>query len=128
MRIADDQGNIISVLNNRIMLTLKKERRARLIGVIHDDEKFLYVKRNRNRHLHKKTNSYGYNDFVLRNTKRFNHILLQDVSGKYLIPVNEILTKGNYLFFKTEGFERQVFFPLEEMRKWNIKRKNYGKD
>ena len=68
----------------------------------------------------RKNNSYGFNEHLIKTGKTFDKIKLIDDGGTYVFPKSEILEKGKYLFFKEQGFEKQLFLPLEEINKFKV--------
>ena len=111
--IPDKFGNSIIVENNIISLKLKSESRKREIGVINPQERYFAVNRIREKHLFRKNNSYGFNHYILQNAKKFDKIKLSDDFGTWLIPIKLILEKGSFLHFNKNGFELQIFLPLD---------------
>lgn len=114
----DEAGNSLIITRKgeaerELKLQLKGELRARNIGLVKDG--CLYVKRNRAKHLHRKSNSYGFNAYVLENAKLFDKVILTDDYGTYNIPKSAILLFGKYLYFKNSGtgFEKQIFLNLD---------------
>ncbi len=71
-------------------------------------------------HLHRISNSYGFNYQLLDEAKKFDFVRIIAADAEYKIPRTEILSKGSFLFFKEQGFERQIFVKLEELN--NFKR------
>jgi hypothetical protein len=118
--IADEQGNSIQNTNNKIELKLVNETRYRVLGTIDSVNRVFRVRRNKKKHLHRVSKSYGFNAHIIENAKLFDAILLTDDDGKYLIPLSVVKTKGKYLFFKQEGFERQIFLSLDEINLYKI--------
>lgn len=109
---SDNFGNSIFVSNNVIFLKLKSETRSREIGFMNIEEKYLEVKRDRKKHLFRRNNSYGFNYYVLSNAKKFDKIMLSDDCGTWMIPIKLILEEGSFLHFNKEGFELQIFMPI----------------
>lgn len=120
VRIPDKDGNEILINNGRsILLRLRGERKARRIGEI-NSKKQLVVHRKRIIHLHYKSQSYGFNHYIIDNAKKFNKVLLIDERGSYLIPNKVILEKGEFLYFKQVGFELQIFLSLEIINQYKL--------
>ena len=123
MTQSDNQGNkfIFDMFPDSIQIKLKlaNEQRTRHIGHINCKRQFV-VKRRQSAHLHIKSQSYGFNHYLLENAKRFDTILLTDETGSYLINRLEILKEGKFLFFKQQGFELQIFYPIEKIYKNKI--------
>lgn len=111
--IPDKFDNSIIISGNIISLKLKSEARIREIGVINPKEKYFAVNRVREKHLFRKNNSYGFNHYILANATKFDKIKLSDDFGTWLIPIKLILEKGSYLHFNKDGFELQIFLPLD---------------
>ena len=119
IRIPDADGNEIVVKDKNISLKLASEDRSRRIGII-NSKKQLSIKRKRIIHLHYKSQSYGFNHYVIDNAKKFNKVLLSDERGTYLIPNKIILEKGEFLYFKQQGFEVQIFLSLEIINQYKL--------
>ena len=95
-----------------ITLHLKGKRAGRNIGRVRLADRVLEVSRKRDKHLMLKANAYGFNEYVLREAKRFDKIELKDEYGTYLFSRQLVLDMGKYLHFKEEGFEKQIFLSL----------------
>lgn len=123
-RIPDNDGNeIIATESNgyiQMHLQLKLEKRPRFLGVIEKRTGFFFVERRRAEHLFYKYNAYGFNYAILDKAKTFDYVCLTDEEGAWQIPVDFILNKDNheFLHFKGQGFERQVFISLELMEQF----------
>lgn len=115
--LVEEENGIIE-----IKLKLKKEKFARLLGYVKTSEKTLYCNRDSKKHLLVKADSYGFNYNLLNEAKRFDKVLLCiDKIDKYLIPKEFILSNGSFLWFKTEGFERQIFLKMAEIERFKVK-------
>jgi len=95
-----------------ITLHLKGKKAGRNIGRVRLADRVLEVTRKRDKHLMHKANAYGFNEYVLREAKKFDKIELTDEYGTYLFSRQLVLDMGRYLHFKEEGFERQMFLSL----------------
>lgn len=95
-----------------ITLHLKGKKAGRNIGRVRLADRVLEVNRKRDKHLMLKANAYGFNEYVLREAKRFDKIELKDDYGTYLFSRQLVLDMGKYLHFKEEGFEKQIFLSL----------------
>jgi hypothetical protein len=112
--MVDTHGNRLYSKGATVYLKLAKGEHRKL-GVIDPKQRVFAVKRERMKHLFRKFNAYGFNHhFFSTPSAAFDKILLEDDFGKYLIPVKMIL-EGSYLHFLGNGFERQVFLPLERI-------------
>jgi hypothetical protein len=120
--ISDDFGNLlVSRKNgNRIVISLKLvgDNRYRRIGTINEKRKVIDMERKRNIHLFRKSSSYGFNHNLLKQAKLFDKVRLRDEYGEWLIPVEYILENGHFLNFKQNGFELQIFLPLDKMKEF----------
>lgn len=120
--ISDDAGNIVVVKNNgkRIILILKlvSETRYRKLGIVNLAQKSFEVKRKREKHLFRKSYSYGFNSKLLHDAKMFNTVRLSDETCRWTIPVSFILENGTYLNFKGQGFETQIFINLDKIEQF----------
>jgi hypothetical protein len=104
-----------------VYLKLASETKKRKLGMVTKSTKTFHITRNRIKHLHIKTNSYGFNDYLIRNAKEFDTIELQDELKRWKFPKNFVIDNGVYLFFKKEGFELQKFVPLELLKTYEQK-------
>lgn len=94
------------------------EKRKRHIGDIIKGTGYIRMTRERSKHLMKKMNAYGFNNYILREAKRFQRVILSDEYGTYEIPRTIFFTEGTYKEFKHEGFETQIFLSLDVIRKY----------
>ncbi len=119
---SDEYGNLLVIKNNgkRIVLSLKlaSETRHRQIGVINEKQRTMTVYREPN-HLHRISNSYGFNYQLLAEAKKFDFVRIIAADAEYKIPRLRILEKGvgDFLHFLGQGFERQIFVKLDELKK-----------
>jgi len=58
--IDDEIGNKLIINGNRILIKFVKWRSAKLIGVINLENRFMFVRRTRSKHLFKKLNAYEF--------------------------------------------------------------------
>lgn len=111
MEISDNEGNKIENIGGNLFLRLKGEARSRKIGWIYNG--ILYVSRIRDKHLHRKSNSYSFNHHIIANAKTFNRVSIRDEKGVYNLKNEEMLDKGEFLFSQEKGFEKQLFVSLD---------------
>jgi hypothetical protein len=123
----DDFGNKIIIIkkghNITLSLRLSTENRKRLIGNISTLYGTMTVRRVRKKHLHEKSNSYGFNHHILDNAKQFKYIRLCETKNEYLIPKEYILENGKFMYYKGQGFERQIFVSLDELEQFMVEPK-----
>lgn len=111
--IMDSIGNaLICYHDGNITLTLATDGRTRKLGVIKD--KMLFVYRDSSKHLHRKSNSYGFNYYILKKSKSFDSVAIkEDDDILYVVPKETILTMGKVMYFKNSedgnSFEVQIF-------------------
>jgi hypothetical protein len=124
-QISDSAGNKIIASNNgdriKVLLKLNTELRSRLLGYVNIKSKSIKIIRKKEVHLLYKNNSYGFNHTLLADAKTFDKILLKDELNAWKIPTQFILDNGKFLFFKEQGFERQIFISLEQINQFKTK-------
>lgn len=114
----DDNGNVVFVKDSTIRLRIKGRKRVRKLFTIHKPLNLIYTERKRAKHLHIKSNSYGFNWGVIIKAKKVENVLLKDEKGMYLIPIKKIKDDGKFMHFVDKKFELQIFLPLEEIIKY----------
>jgi hypothetical protein len=125
----DEQGNIILVESTTkkisIFLRLADEKHRRLIGVIDIQHLTLHIERDREKHLLNKANAYGFNYFILDQAKRFNYVCLHESNGNvYLLDREKMIEDGKFLFFKQQGFEKQIFLSIDYLSQFKVTTEN----
>lgn len=130
---SDKDGNQLIVKeepvygNRKIYVHLNVEQYPRFIGEIDRQNRILIVRRQRNKHLHRDMNSYGFNYTVIHDTKQFSQVMLEETNGeeftRYLIPVKDIISHSVVKFFKQEGLEVQYFMRLEIIQRYISKQR-----
>jgi hypothetical protein len=125
---ADKDGNYFVVKPSHNCLTiylhLANENKQREIGVVYTVSKVFHIRRNPEKHIFKKNQSYGFNEYVIKTAKKFDkiHLLEEGENGnQYLFPKDFVLEKGSYLHFKNEGFEKQLFVTLKDLEPYKVK-------
>ena len=127
--ISDDLGNLLVVKNNgkRLIVTLRlvsEGNRYRKVGVVNLATKIIEIQRNREKHLFRKGNAYGFNHKLLSDAKLFDTVRLKDDKAEWKVPVSYILENGKFLHFQNNGgFERQIFISLPEIEEFKRKPK-----
>jgi hypothetical protein len=123
MRITQDKAAPPWVFE--IGLYIHREGRTKTIGILNAKDRVLFLTRTKARHLHFKSNSYGFNYMLLSERITFDNVHLKDDDTEYMIPKEDLGTHGVFLFFKQQGFERQIFVTLEILKQYTIKTKAY---
>jgi hypothetical protein len=105
-----------------VKLKLNTERRKRNIGTIFKKDRILFVRRNRLKHLHRKSRSYGFMYLLIKEGKQFDNVRLMDELGSYLIPKKVILESSEVMNFKNskdgESYELQYFLSMDIIEKY----------
>ena len=122
--IQDNHGNVIIVENNKkrisVYLRLASERHRRLVGHIDPKNLTLHIERDLSKHLLNKANAFGINYTLLEKSKTFNYVCLHetDTDRIYLFDKHWAIDNGQFLFFKEQGFEKQIFLNRDILQKW----------
>ena len=110
--------------NDRIILLFLKlgsEKKMRRIGRATKSTKTIEMNREREKHLFRKLNAYGFCYYTLKYQSSYEWVRLSDDTGcHWKIPIKFILENGQFLNFKKEGFETQQFVPLEKLEQFKI--------
>jgi hypothetical protein len=117
MAIIDKSHNALLIhFDGKVELEIHTEKGVRNIGTIND--KTLFVDRDSEKHLHRKSNAYGFNYYLLKNTDFFKWVLIkEDGQNIYVIPKETIIEFGQVMYFKNSSdgnsFEVQIFLNLD---------------
>ncbi len=101
-------------------LKLAAEKKRRTIGVLTKSTGVFNIVREREKHLHRISNSYGFNHRILTMSNKIKTVVLTDDVTRYKIPISYILENTNFLFFKQQGFELQTFVSLEQLKQFEV--------
>jgi hypothetical protein len=115
----DSAGNKLYQNGTSVMLYIAKEERHRNIGnlVVKKNGVWCYYKSVSKRNLFRTTNSIGINYALLEKLPDNAEILIfLNHANQYILTKNEVLKHGSFLHFKTSGFEKQIFVPIEKWR------------
>lgn len=119
MRTKDKHGNKLYLGDTGLYLKLDSEHRLRKIFTFSSGK---IVKNIRKANIFKfgnnHTPSVGFNYFALqlikdRTRQEYIYVILGNKIRR--IAITEILDKGEFLHFLKEGFELQIFYPLDDM-------------
>ena len=120
--IVDTSGNaLIKYKNGLVELKLMTEAKSRKVGIIKDG--ILFIERSSKKHIHRKSNSYGFNYYLLKKGSSFNKVaLIEDDETTYLINKDTILQYGKCMNFKNaadgNSFELQIFLNRDIIKKY----------
>jgi len=103
-------------------LKLVSEDRFRLLGYLDVEKSTFYCKRKSSKHLHIKSNSYGFNWEIINEPQLYiKHIALRiDDEDLYIFPKSLINTYGTFLNFKQQGFELQRFIRMDLIEQYKV--------
>ena len=107
--------------NANIHLKLKDEKNPRQLGSYDFFTRTFYCKRNTAKHLHRKSNSFGFNWTILSDAflSVENVYIIVDDTDHYQIPITLIKDYGSFLNFKHQGFELQRFMSFELIKRYS---------
>lgn len=101
--------------NASVHLQLRSEKKIRLLGNVDFMQHIFYCKRKTAKHLHRISNSFGFNWTILQD--EFLNIqtiyLVVDDSMAYLFNKSIISEYGSFMNFQETGFELQRFLPFD---------------
>lgn len=110
--------------SGELWLQLRGEQRQRKIGRYVYADHSLHIQRSAEKHLHTKSASYGLNYGILAEKDMFevHTIYLRETLSNrlYCFPVALVMQAGQFLFFKEQGFELQIFVPVKEIDKYEV--------
>lgn len=119
-----DMDNYIRIQSNDRLIKLKlclKGSAPRFIGTITKSTRTIEMRRKMAIHLFRKGNAYGFNQYILNESKSFDWIRLRDDAGNdWKIPKKFILENGRHLNFEEQGYELQLFVPLEMLEPFRV--------
>ena len=120
--VIDPIGNaLICYKDGKVMLTISTESRDRKIGFIKD--KMLFVDRSYDKHLHRKSKSYGFNYNLLKLAKSFDKVAInEDDERLFVVPKDIIMNFGKVMYFKNSedgnSFEVQIFLSRDIIKNY----------
>jgi len=97
-----------------IHLKLLSENQYRHIGTYYFDDSSIYVRRESDKHFHRKTKSYGFNHELINDPYLNIKWIVADIDGeRYRFPKSTLKEFGTFLQFKNQGFELQRFLRFD---------------
>jgi hypothetical protein len=119
----DNFGNTLRIEKytemNVLKLLLPRLKETRHIGRIHKPTRVMYTERMRGKHLHRNTNSYAFNEYLLTNCELFDQIEMKEGrKHRYVIPVKFIIENGRTRAYGEQGFEKQIFISREDIQQF----------
>ncbi len=110
----DNTGNYLFRKGKTIMLKLRSETKPRRIAVFIEPD-VIVVTRSRERHLHKKSNSYGINYRLLTDWGHIRRVKIRDEFGLYELAADYVRQCPCLRFTRSHDgneYELQYFVPL----------------
>jgi len=119
--IKEDGNNKLIYNNGNIILDLNGKKRN--IGYItgKKNDWTLVLTRNRKDHMMRVNNSYGicYDLLVHCRQAGIEKLKIVDDIEEFNVPLNYAIDKGKFMHFLKQGFEKQLFIELPDLRIWN---------
>ncbi len=119
--LSDKFGNTLYREGDYIYLDLKLSQGRRRLGKIDEKKESLITKRVYDRHLFRMANSFGFNSELLRTAEIIKYVIVKtDKEETFAIPIETLFKLGSYLHFKKQGFERQIFITIDDLKNFKI--------
>lgn len=120
MEMSDQAGNRVLFKSEahkyRVFLKLKSEGKRRELGEYYPASGTLYVRRVRAKHEHRISNAYGFNYELLSRLVGLRKVIILDDKGVWEAQSEDIIHYGEFLYFKEQGFERQIFYSINKLK------------
>jgi hypothetical protein len=111
-QVFDKYGNELTCKDGRVFLRLNGTSRSRCLGVISGET--FYTQRKTEAHLMRTLEDIGFNWHLIKRGT-FNKVVVEISDGRILRTTREhILQCGSTKFFKNQGFELQIFLPINQ--------------
>ena len=108
----DKAGNQVYIQDKFVYLHLKDKRQTRKLGAINLGN--LFVTRKPEQHIFRKFNAYGFNLALIKALQPTAKVVVKQQWDKVLTTTAEnILSKGKVLNYSKDGFEAQIFMPID---------------
>ena len=108
----DEKWNKIYSEWNKIYLYIAPLKSRRELCKVKDDD--IYIER-KNKHIFRKLNAYGFNYTLMKFLPKESKIYLKQEDNSVLITNSEdVISKGQFLNFWMQWFEKQVFLPIKD--------------
>ncbi len=118
----DRYGNkIYHRKNGWLRMKLHNSGQQRVLGWLDEENRVLTINKAA-RHLHRPTQSYGFNSTILKWDKA-DIVKLTCPEGTFHIPVADVLAHGFVpKLFRARGYQHQIYLSLERIQNY----KNYN--
>ncbi|MBC8146737.1 MAG: hypothetical protein H8E98_01995 [Bacteroidetes bacterium] len=119
MKLIDDNNNKLMIGDDGIYLKLAKDPKVRQILSFRHGRIIKFVRKSNVFTPKNGTAMVGFNYYSLKLIKeRMNriNIIYIKISNKYKkVSIDELLKNGKFLHFLKSGFEKQIFYNVEDM-------------
>ena len=90
----------------------------RKLGEINDNERTLHTIRNKDKHLHRNTNSYGFNKELV-DSGLIDYISINEypTNDLYIVPIEDMHSMPAY---KANDFEIQLMISLDKLKDYIV--------
>lgn len=111
----DKAGNQIYIKEKYVYLYLSAKLQTRRLGAINLGNFFVTKKPE---HIFRKLNAYGFNLALIKSLRPDAKVTVRQYGDKTLTTTaEEILQKGQILNYLKDGFETQIFMPIDNFNK-----------
>jgi hypothetical protein len=122
LNVKDEDNNRVYTEHKGSWLAVMLEMRnkpAKQIAKLTTDS--LLIKKDRNKHLFRRNNSYGLNRLLLTNLPSdITTVIISDEKGVYKIPLQTILKDPETINFDLQGYEPQVLVKIDLIEKFKV--------
>lgn len=111
--------------NNKYLdlyVLLPKEKHRREVGRISISDRQFHIKRHSQKHILRANNAYGMNYQILSEGVLFDTVVIHEEDTGKIFKMDKmfILKDGQFLQFKQQGFERQIFVTKEWLSYYEV--------
>ena len=119
--VIDENGYEVVCKNNKVFLGGQEYGKS--IGHFNKNNDFIKDNLKRKDHYMRKIEGYGICWEVIKAMDKSKKIGLKDETGMYVIPAKFFFNKGKFLYFKSKGYEKQLFLALRYFDQVTITKK-----
>ena len=120
MKIKDNTGNELLIHERGVNLILASDKVERRIFQVQGGQLVKYVKPQNIMNAGKKI-GFNYKALqVIREWLRKKYMFIILGKKRYKLPIDEVIENGEFLYFKKEGFELQIFYPVKGLDKYKM--------
>lgn len=118
MKINDNEGNRLILANDGIYLKLRNKPMPLQIFTYRSGTVYKFVKKSNIFNPRGGKPMVGFNYYALKlilNRTKAKTIMVRTSNKYYLVQIEDIIAKGSFLHFLKLGFEKQVFYTIDDM-------------